>query len=213
MKTYVLGMTGASGQAYGVRVLKELVRVADVHLIISSTALSILKDETGIDWASETEAGTLRKVMDYLATDRVFYWSEHNMNAPVASGSFRTDGMLVVPCSMKTLAGIRGGYANTLIERAADVTLKEGRPLLLSPREMPLSALHLDNMLALARLGVTIAPPIPAFYHRPGSLDDMVDFVAGKILDAMGIEHSLFRRWGGPTPSGGKATPPCDTGL
>jgi 4-hydroxy-3-polyprenylbenzoate decarboxylase len=213
MKTYVLAMTGASGQVYGVRVLKELLKASEVHLIMSSTALAILKDETGMDWASETEAGTQRKVRERLATERVHYWSEHNMNAPVASGSFRTDGMLVVPCSMKTLAGIRGGYANTLIERAADVTLKEGRPLLLSPREMPLSAIHLENMLALARLGVRMAPPIPAFYHRPGSLDDMVDFVAGKILDAMGVEHSLFRRWGEGTPPGGKGTPSCDTGL
>jgi 4-hydroxy-3-polyprenylbenzoate decarboxylase len=206
MKTFVFAMTGASGQAYGLRVLKELVKAADVHLIMSSTALAILKEETGLDWASETEAGTARKVREHLAAGRLHYWSEHKMNAPVASGSFRTDGMLVVPCSMKTLAGIRGGYANTLIERAADVTLKEGRRLLLSPREMPFSAIHLDNMLALAQLGVVIAPPIPAFYHGPGSLDDMVDFVAGKILDAMGVEHSLFKRWG-------EGTPPCDTGL
>jgi 4-hydroxy-3-polyprenylbenzoate decarboxylase len=213
MKTYVLAMAGASGQVYGVRVLGELLKSAHVHLVISSTALSILKGETGIDWTSGSETETQQKVRDYFSTDRVSYWSEHNMSAPVASGSFRTDGMLVVPCSMKTLAGIRGGYANTLIERAADVTLKEGRPLLLSPREMPLNAIHLENMLVLARLGVKIAPPMPAFYHQPESLDQMVDFVAGKILDAMGIEHSLFRRWGEGTPPSGKGTPPCDTGL
>lgn len=213
MKTYVLAMAGASGQVYGVRVLEELLKSAHVHLVISSTALSILKGETGIDWASGSEAETQQKVRDHFSTEGVSYWSEHNLNAPVASGSFGTDGMLVVPCSMKTLAGIRGGYANTLIERAADVTLKEGRPLLLSPREMPLSAVHLENMLVLARLGVKIAPPMPAFYHQPESLDQMVDFVAGKILDAMGIGHSLFRRWGEGTPSSGKGTPPCDTGL
>jgi 4-hydroxy-3-polyprenylbenzoate decarboxylase len=118
------------------------------------------------------------------------------MYAPVASGSFKTDGMFVVPCSMKTLAGIANGYADNLIQRAADVVIKEGRPLLLSPREMPFSAIHLENMLKLARLGVKIAPPIPAFYHKPKSLDDMVSFIVGKMLDAFGIEHEIFRRWG-----------------
>jgi len=97
---------------------------------------------------------------------------------------------------MKTLSGIAHGYANNLTERAADVTIKEGRPLLLSPREMPFSAIHLENMLKLARLGVTIAPPVPAFYHNPRSLDDVVDFVAGKIMDSFGIRHTLFKRWG-----------------
>ena len=104
--------------------------------------------------------------------------------------------MLIVPCSMKTLAGVANGYANNLIERAADVTIKEGRPLLLSPREMPFSAIHLENMLKLARLGVKIAPPVPAFYHNPKRIEDLVDFVTGKILDSFDIKHDLFRRWG-----------------
>jgi 4-hydroxy-3-polyprenylbenzoate decarboxylase len=117
------------------------------------------------------------------------------MEAPVASGSFMTNGMLVVPCTMKSLSGIANGYANNLIERAADVTIKEGRPLLLSPREMPFSAIHLENMLKLARLGVRIAPPVPAFYHGPKDLDGVIDFIVGKILDSFGVEHELFRRW------------------
>jgi 4-hydroxy-3-polyprenylbenzoate decarboxylase len=104
--------------------------------------------------------------------------------------------MLIVPCSMKTLAGVAGGYANNLIERAADVTIKEGLPLLLSPREMPFSAIHLENMLKLARLGVKIAPPVPGFYHSPKRIEDLVDFVTGKILDSFNIGHDLFRRWG-----------------
>lgn len=104
--------------------------------------------------------------------------------------------MFVVPCTMKTLAGIANGYANNLIERAADVTIKEGRPLLLAPREMPFSAIHLENMLKLSRIGVTIAPPVPAFYHNPGSLDDVIDFMVGKWLDQFGIDHTLFIRWG-----------------
>jgi 4-hydroxy-3-polyprenylbenzoate decarboxylase len=197
VKRYVFAITGASGPVFGVRVLSELVRVAEVHLVISSQSFSILRDETGIGWAADTEKKVQNRIRKHLSTENLFYWSEHNMNAPVASGSFRTDGMLVVPCSMKTLSGIANGYANTLIERAADVTLKEGRALLLSPREMPFSALHLENMLKLARLGVKIAPPVAAFYHRPGSMDEMVDFVAGKILDAFGVEHEIFNRWKG----------------
>lgn len=122
------------------------------------------------------------------------------MESPIASGSFRTDGMLVVPCSMKTLSGIANGYANTLIERTADVTIKEGRTLLLCPREMPLSCIHLENMLKLARIGVRIAPPVMGFYHNPESLGEMVDFIAGKILDAIGINHNLFKRWEGYKP-------------
>ena len=118
-----------------------------------------------------------------------------NMAAPVSSGSFETDGMFVVPCSMKTLSGIAQGYTENLIQRAADVTIKEGRPLLVSPREMPFSAIHLENMLKLARLGVKIAPPVPAFYHQPESIPDLLDFLAGKILDSMGISHNIFRRW------------------
>jgi 4-hydroxy-3-polyprenylbenzoate decarboxylase len=196
MKRYVMAITGASGPVVGVRVLRELVREAEVHLVLSSAAIAILKDEAGLDWAAGTEAEAREKIGAHLSTDNILVWFERNIGAPPASGSFRTHGMLVVPCTMKTLAAIASGYANTLIERAADVTIKEGRPLLLSPREMPLSAIHLENMLKLARLGVKIAPPVPAFYHRPRSLDEMVDFLAGKILDTMGVEHGLFRRWG-----------------
>jgi 4-hydroxy-3-polyprenylbenzoate decarboxylase len=103
--------------------------------------------------------------------------------------------MFIVPCSMKTLAGVAAGYTENLIQRSADVTLKEGRPLLLSPREMPFSAIHIENMLKLAQLGVKIAPPVPGFYHKPHTIDDLVDFMAGKILDVMGVEHHIFKRW------------------
>jgi len=181
----------------GLRVLKELASSAEVHLLISSPAFGILKDEAGADWRADSEAETTERVRRDLGAEDLHFWAEKNFNAPVASGSFHTEGMLVVPCTMKTLAGIAGGYAETLVERAADVTLKEGRTLLLSPREMPFSALHLENMLKLARLGVKIAPPVPAFYFGPKGLDDMVDFLAGKILDAVGVEHALYRRWEG----------------
>ena len=202
MKRYVLAMTGASGPAVGLRVLKELLKSAEVHLMISPPCMGILKDEAGVDWHAEDEAAVTKKIRKDLKSKRVHYWAEKNFNAPVASGSFQTNGMLVVPCTMKTLAGIAGGYAEHLIERAADVTLKEGRRLLISPREMPFSAVHLENMLKLARLGVRIVPPVAAFYSGQKSLQDMVDFLAGKILDAMGVEHSLYPRWEGRQEGG-----------
>ncbi len=191
MKKYVLAITGASGSIFGIRLLGEILKSAEVHLIISRNTFPIIRDETGIDWAEDTE----KAVRMHFSTERLFFYEDRQMEAPVASGSFKTEGMLVVPCSMKTLSGIANGYANNLIERAADVTIKEGRPLLLSPREMPFSAIHLENMLKLARLGVRIAPPVPAFYHQPKDLDAMIDFIVGKILDSFGIEHELFKRW------------------
>ena len=197
MKKYVFAISGASGAAIGIRVLGEILKTSEVHLIISSQSFFIIKSETGIDWSGKSPAEIEKKIRKHFGAKRLFYYDEKDMAAPVSSGSFRTDGMLVVPCSMKTLSGIAAGYANNLTGRAADVALKEGRPLLLSPREMPFSAIHLDNMLKLSRLGVKIAPPVAAFYHNPKSLDDMIDFFAGKILDAMAIEHDLFKRWSG----------------
>ncbi|MBF0505933.1 MAG: UbiX family flavin prenyltransferase [Nitrospirae bacterium] len=192
MKNIILAITGASGAPFGVSILKELLKSAAVHLIISSNTFPIIADETGLDWTGETQD----KIRKHFGTERLFFHEDRRMESPVASGSFKTDGMLVVPCSMKTLAGIANGYANNLIERAADVTIKEGRRLLLAPREMPFSAIHLENMLKLARLGVVIAPPVPAFYHHPENLDNMIEFITGKILDTFGIEHALFKRWG-----------------
>ena len=206
MKKFVFAISGASVSVIGIRVLKELLKTSEVHLIISSQSFSIIKDETGIDWTIKKGSkgqrvkgskGIEDKIRKYFKSKRLYYHSEYDLAAPVSSGSFKTDGMFVVPCSMKTLSGIANGYANNLVERAADVTIKEGRPLLISPREMPFSAIHLENMLKLARIGVKIAPPVPAFYHKPEKIDDIVDFLAGKILDSMGIEHEIFKRWGG----------------
>lgn len=195
MKKYILAITGASGSIIGIRLLEELLKVSEVHLIISSNTFSIIKDETGIDW-TDKRLKTEDRIRKYFKTEKLFFYEDKQMEAPIASGSFKTDGMLVVPCSMKTLSGIANGYANNLIERAADVVIKEGRPLLLSPREMPFSTIHLENMLKLARVGVKIAPPVPAFYHQPKDLNDIVNFIIGKILDSFGIEHKLFKRWG-----------------
>lgn len=196
MKRYVLAITGASGPILGIRVLENLLKKAEVHLIISSQSFSIIRQETGIDWNGKTDTAVENKIRSHLKTRKLHYYNQKNFTAPVSSGSFITDGMLVVPCSMKTLSGIANGYANSLIERAADVTIKEGRPLLVSPREMPFSAIHLENMLKLARLGVKVAPPVPAFYQKPKDMNDMVDFIAGKILDTFNVPHRLFKRWG-----------------
>ncbi len=196
MKKYVLGITGATGPVIGLRVLRELARTAEVHAIISRQSFSIILEEVGVNLSGETAEATEKRIRKFIASRRIFYYDELDFEAPVASGSFKIHGMFVVPCSMKSLSGIANGYANSLIERAADVTIKEGRQLVLAPREMPFSAVHLENMLKLARLGVRIAPPVMGFYHRPKSVDDMVDFAAGKILDVMGVEHEIYRRWG-----------------
>ena len=207
MKKYILAITGASGSILGIRLLEELLKTAEVHLVISSNTFSIIEDETGVDWGGDKKSSKFKVqslkfktedlIRKYFNTDRLFFYEDKQMEAPIASGSFKTDGMLVVPCSMKTLSGIANGYANNLIERAADVTIKEGRTLLLSPREMPFSAIHLENMLKLSRIGVKIAPPVLAFYHKPKKIEDIVDFIAGKILDAVGVEHEIYRRWKG----------------
>jgi 4-hydroxy-3-polyprenylbenzoate decarboxylase len=197
VKRYVLAITGASGSIFGIRVIENLIKNSEVHLIVSAQSFSIIKHETGMDWSGGSDRSIENKIRTYYRSKRLYYHNEHNLAAPLSSGSFLTDGMLVVPCSMKTLSGIANGYANNLTERAADVTIKEGRPLLLSPREMPFSAIHLENMLKLARLGVRIAPPVPAFYGKPKDLNAMVDFVTGKILDSFGIGHDLFTRWSG----------------
>ncbi|MBI5101189.1 MAG: UbiX family flavin prenyltransferase [Nitrospirae bacterium] len=196
MNKFILAITGATGPLLGLRVLKELSKKAEVHVLISGQSFSIIRDETGHDFSGESEEEVRVKLAAYTGTKDIYFHSEHNFEAPVASGSFKTEGMFVVPCSMKTLAGISHGYSNTLVERAADVTIKEGRKLVICPREMPFSQIHLENMLALARIGVKIAPPVIGFYHRPADLDGMMDFIAGRILDALGVEHDLYRRWG-----------------
>ena len=196
MKKYILAITGASSAVIGIRVLKELLRTSEVHVLISSQAFSIIRDETGIDWSGKNENEIQKKLRKYFKEKNIYYYSENNLYAPVSSGSFVTNGMFVVPCSMKTLSGIANGYTNSLIERAADVIIKESRPLVISPREMPFSAIHLENMLKLSRLGVKIVPPVLGFYHNPKDINELVDFIAGKILDAMGIEHNIFKRWG-----------------
>lgn len=180
----IVGMTGATGAAIGVRVLSALKDLGiETHLVISK-------------WARATiELETPYSVQEVIALASKTY-SERDQAAAISSGSFGVDGMIVVPCSMKTLAAIRCGYGEGLIARAADVTLKEQRKLVLVPRESPLNAIHLENMLALTRAGAMMMPPMPAFYNHPVSTDDIINHVASRILDQFGLENSLTRRWG-----------------
>ncbi len=186
MRRIVVAMTGATGAVLGVELLGQLQRFPDVqtHLVLSRWARATIRLETGLS------------TRDVEALADVVYGSDEQ-TAPISSGSFPVEGMVIVPCSMKTLAGIRTGYADGLIARAADVTLKERRRLVLVPRETPLSEIHLDNMLTLARMGASVVPPMPAFYNHPSSVDDIVEHIVARILDQFGIESPAARRWQG----------------
>ncbi|HBG04148.1 MAG: aromatic acid decarboxylase [Geobacteraceae bacterium GWC2_58_44] len=193
---FALAITGASGSIYGLRVAGELLRAGErVSMLITGAGFAVLKEECGLDWAGAGVVDELRAYFQYQG-ERLSFHAEDDLLSPIASGSSAPDAMIVVPCSMGTLSRISCGNSGNLLERAADVMLKEGRPLVLVPRETPFNAIHLEHMLKLARLGVRIVPAMPAFYQHPETLDDLVDFVAGKVLDSVGVEHTLFRRWG-----------------
>ncbi|GAW68084.1 aromatic acid decarboxylase [Geoanaerobacter pelophilus] len=197
-KHFTVAITGASGVAYGLRVVEELLRGgARVSLLISEAGFEVLRQECGLDLGG-SPAEILDRVRSYLGLpgELLSYYELGDLFAPIASGSSAPDAMLVVPCSMGTLSRISCGNSGNLLERAADVMLKEGRPLVLVPRETPFNAIHLEHMLKLARLGVRIVPAMPGFYHNPETIQDLVDFVAGKVLDAVQVEHALFTRWG-----------------
>lgn len=184
----VVALTGATGTVLGVRLLQTLSALdVETHLVLSRWARATLAQET--EWSAR-DLGAMA-----AAAHR-----PDDQGAAIASGSFRADGMVVAPCSMKTLAGIRTGYSDGLIARAADVTLKERRTLVLVARETPLSAVHLENMLALTRMGAVVMPPVPAFYHRPHTLEDVVDHLVGRILDQFGLEMPAAPRWSGMRP-------------
>ena len=190
----VVGITGASGAPYAVRLLQQLTAAhRSVSLIVSKYGMRLLETESGI---SSIEA--LRSAVGTDGWDScVEMFANDDRGARPASGSALTSGMIVCPCSMGTLSAIATGASRSLIERAADVTLKERRKLILVPRETPLSAIHLGNMLRLTRAGAVIMPAAPGFYHRPTEISDLVDFVVARALDQLGVEHKLVRRWRG----------------
>ncbi len=185
----VIGISGASGAIYGVRTLEVLKALKfETHLVMTESAHRTIRLETDFK-VPEVEG---------LATHT---YKVDDLTSKVSSGSFRTDGMVVVPCSMKTLGGIASGYSDNLLLRAADVTLKERRPLILVARETPLSLIHIENMARVTRAGAQVLPAMPSFYNRPKTVEDIVDQLVGKIMDTLGINHASYRRWESPRQS------------
>ena len=179
----VIGFSGASGIIYGIRLLEVLHSInIQTYLIIS-------------EWAKKNIVIETTKTLEYVKSLSSVNYDNSKLDASVSSGSFLHDGMVIVPCSMKSLSSIANGYDDTLISRAASVTLKESRKLILVPRETPLSRIHLENMIKVQEAGAIILPAMPGFYHNPSSIDQIVDHLVGKILDQLEIKHELFKRW------------------
>ncbi len=198
MKTIVLALTGASGLPYGIRLLECLLQSGSrVHLLYSQAAQIVAKQE--LDFILPNRPQDAEKLLTerfgkFSGELRVF--GRDDWYAPMASGSNPGDAMVICPCTMGTLAAVAAGLSDDLITRGADVMLKEKRPLILVPRESPYSAIHLENMLKLSHAGAVILPPNPGFYYQPQSVQDLVDFVVARILDHLGVEYSLVKRWG-----------------
>src|SRR5918992_5146341 len=181
----IVAITGSSGVIYGIKTLEILHGLKiETHLIIS-------------EWGERNIRIETEKTVDYVKSLATKIYNNSNMAASISSGSFRTDGMAIVPCSMKTLSSIANGYDDNLVSRAAGVCIKESRKLILVPRETPLSTIHLQNMIKLAQIGVVLLPAMPGFYHKPKTIEDLADHLVGKVLDQLGIEHNIFERWGG----------------
>ncbi|MCE1181025.1 MAG: UbiX family flavin prenyltransferase [Rhodocyclales bacterium] len=200
-KTICLALTGASGLPYGLRLL-ECLLAADcrVQLLYSQAAQVVARQEMGFELPSrpaEAKAALLARIFT-VDPEKLAVFGREEWFAPVASGSNPPDAMVICPCSMGTLAAVAQGLSDNLIERAADVVLKEGRKLILVPRETPFSVIHLENMLRLARAGAVILPPSPGFYTHPQSVADIVDFVVARVLDQLGVAHTLVKPWGNP---------------
>lgn len=194
----LLAITGASGAIYGKKLLETLLATGrEIHLTISPSATQVFQHELDLSidlHHFDPSAWT------QVPTDRLVYWHYQNFMAGIASGSFRTAGMVICPCSMSTLAKIAGGQGDNLIHRAADVHLKERRKLILVPRETPLSPIGIENMLTVTRAGAVVLPAMPGFYHRPATIDDLVDFVVARICDQLDVDAGLGKRWGEISP-------------
>ncbi len=195
-KKIVVAICGASGSIYGIRLLEALLKnPVNIYLIISTAGYKVLEHETG--YSGESFSSFLKDKGVVIHKDAVLnIYDQDNFFAPPASGSFRHDGMVIAPCSMKTLGAVASGIADNLIHRAADVSLKEKRPLILLPRETPLGIIHLKNMYMAAKAGATIMPPSPSFYFNPKTISDLVDSVIARVLDHLNIKHDLSKEWG-----------------
>jgi len=180
----IVGISGGSGAIYGVALLKVLQQLGvETHLVVSTMG----------EYVVEHECGVSLEELKGLAT---YYHDNKDLAAPISSGSFKTDAMVIMPSSMKTVAAVANGLSDSLLTRAADVIIKENRKLVIVPRETPLSVIHLENMLKLAKMGVTVLPASPGFYNHPESIGDIVSVIVGRVLDQIGIEHNLIKRWG-----------------
>ena len=192
MSDYVIGITGASGSIYGIRLIQELgLRKHTVNVVITPAGKQVMNEELGVAGFEQMEKLGLSDISSYLKI-----WENNNFEAPFMSGSNAPEAVIMIPCSVGKLAAIANGISGNLIERTADVALKERRRLILVVRETPLSLIHLENMVKVAKAGAEILPAMPAFYHHPKTIDDMVNFVVGKVLNLLRIEHDLFKGWG-----------------
>jgi len=180
-----IGISGASGIIYAKRLIEYLSskNKYDLYVVASKNAINISKAELNVD------------LVDFFDSLNVKYFENDNFFTPIASGSFLVEKTIIIPCSVKTLAAIANGFSHNLITRICDVAIKEKKTLTICPREMPFSQLHLENMLKLSKIGVNIAPPIPAFYNLPQTIDDLINFVVGKVLDITGIDNDIYKRW------------------
>jgi flavin prenyltransferase len=195
MKTFTIGITGASGAVYGIRLVQEILKNGHkVHLVVTEAGWQVFKEE--LLWDTGNREACLEEHFAIFGKERFHYHTLRDFNAPIASGSYQNDGMVIIPCSMGTLSGIAHGASGNLLERTADVMLKESRKLILVPRETPLHKIHLENMIKVTEAGGKIVPAMPGFYHLPKSMDDLVNFLVGKVLDNLGVHHELFTRWG-----------------
>lgn len=199
MRRWIVGVTGASGVRYGLRLVEILAaEIDEVHVVFSEAALRVLHDEENI----KVSSASLPEVFNLQdAKARMIFHNCRDIGASIASGSLITEGMVIIPCSMATLGALAHGVAQNLLHRAAEVVLKEGRRLILVPRETPLSTIHLSNMAELSRQGVRIVPAMPGFYHQPATIDDLVNMMVMKVLDQMGLHLDLVKRWQGKDPA------------
>ena len=197
-KPFVVAITGASGAIYGIRFVRAMAELEkSVALTISEAARIVIREELGIVISDLKDLRFLDQLFGKDASSQIAYYHYQDLAAPIASGSYPTQGMVIIPSSTTSFSRIANGISETLVERAAECTIKEGRRLVIVPRETPFSALHLEHLLKLARVGVRVVPAIPAFYAGVQTVMDLVDFVIGKVLDQLEIQHALYRRWTG----------------